>query len=109
MVALGQVRRVCDLCACLTHAGERVCGLVAFWWCNCDHGGVAFEGGLIAGGAGEGPLLRDAWFAGAFLCAVQQRRGVVLGMERLRTSDAFRWLLLMGLLLAWCGERRVLG
>ena len=60
-------------------ARERVCGLVAFLWCNCDHAGVAFEGGLIAGGAGEGSLLRDAWFAVAFLCAVEQRRVVVLG------------------------------
>jgi hypothetical protein len=54
---------------------------------------------LIAGGAGEGPLLRDAWFAGAFLCGVQQRRGVVLGIERRWTSDAFRFLLLIELLL----------
>jgi hypothetical protein len=44
------------------------------------------------------------WFAGTFLCAVQQRRGVVLGMhrqlefefERLQTSDALRRLLLRG-------------
>ena len=101
MVALGNVRRVCDLCACLTLARERFCGLFAFLWCDCDHRGVAFEGGLIAGGAGEGPLLRDAWFADAFLCGVQQRRGVVLGKQRLRTSDAFRCLILMGPML--CG------
>ncbi len=44
---------------------------------------------MIAGGAGEGPLLRDAWFAGAFLCGFQQRRSVVLGLQLLRTSDAF--------------------
>jgi hypothetical protein len=68
-------------------------------WCNCDHGGVAFEGGLIAGGAGEGPLLRDAWFSDAFLCAVQQRRGVVLGIQLGRTSDALRCFLLMGLMI----------
>jgi hypothetical protein len=59
------------------------------------------------GGAGEGPLLHDAWFAVAFLCAFQQRRGVVLGMELLRTSDAaFRCFLLMGLMLGWRGEAR---
>ena len=66
--------------------------------------GVAFEGGLIAGGAGEGPLLRDAWFAGAFLCRVQQRRGVVLGIQRLRTSDALRCFLLMGLMIGGGGK-----
>ncbi len=57
------------------------------------------------GGAGEGPLLRDAWFAVAFLCAVQQRRGVVLGRQPQRTSDALRCLLLMGLMLVggWGG------
>jgi hypothetical protein len=44
-------------------------------------------------------LLRDAWFAGSFMCGVEQRRGVVLGIQWIRTSDAFRCLLLMGLLL----------
>ncbi len=29
------------------------------------------------------------WFAGSFLCAVERRRGVMLGMEQLRPSDAF--------------------
>ena len=52
-------------------------------------------------------MLRDAWFAGAFLCGIQQRRGVVLGMERLRTSDAFRCLLFMGLMIGGVGEARV--
>ena len=28
------------------------------------------------------------WFAEAFLCAVERRRGVMLGMELLRPSDA---------------------
>ena len=105
MVALGSVRRVCDLCACLTHARERFCGLFAFLWCNCDHAGIAFEGGLIAGGAGEGPLLRDVWFAESFVCAVHKRRGVVLGSQLLRTSDALRRLLLTGLLLCAGGGR----
>ena len=54
---------------------------------------------MIAAGAWEGPLLRDAWFAASFLCADEQWRGVVLGTERIRTSDAVRCLLLMGLLL----------
>ena len=40
MVALGGVRRVCDLCACLMLSRERVCGLFAFLWCNRDHGGL---------------------------------------------------------------------
>jgi hypothetical protein len=43
--------------------------------------------------------MRDVWFAGSFLCGVEQRRGVVLGIQQLRTSDALRRLLLMGLLL----------
>ena len=38
-VALGGVRSVCDLCACLTHARERVCGLVAFLWSNLNETG----------------------------------------------------------------------
>ena len=48
-------------------------------------------------------LLRDAWFADAFMCTVEQWRGVVLGTERIRTSDAFRCSLLMGLLLCLGG------
>jgi hypothetical protein len=67
-------------------------------------GGIAVEGGLIAGGAGEGPLLRDAWFADAFLCCIQQRRGVVLGRQLLRTSDALRCFLLMGLMIGGGGK-----
>ena len=63
------------------------------------HGGLRLREGLIAGGAGEASLLRDAWFAVSFLCTVEQWRGVVLGTERQRTSDAFRCLFLMGLLL----------
>ena len=43
------------------------------------HGDFRLRERLIAGGAGEGSLLRDAWFAVAFLCAVEQRRVVVLG------------------------------
>ena len=62
---------------------------------------------LIAGGAGEGPLLRDAWFAVSFLCGIQQRRSVVLGFQRLWTSDAFRCLLFMGLMIGGVGEARV--
>ena len=52
-------------------------------------------------------MLRDAWFAGALLCGIQQRRSVVLGKERLRTSDAFRCLLFMGLMIGGVGEARV--
>ena len=52
-------------------------------------------------------MLRDAWFAVSFLCGVQQRRGVVLGSQPIRKSDAFRWLLLMGLMIGWVGEARV--
>ena len=59
---------------------------------------------MIAGGAGEGPLLRDAWFAGAFLFGVQQRRGVVLGRQLQRRSDAFRCLLLMELMIGVGGK-----
>ena len=49
-------------------------------------------------------MLRDVWFAESFLCVVQQRRGVVLGVQLLRTSDALRRLLLMGLLLGGGGK-----
>ena len=52
-------------------------------------------------------MLRDAWFAGALLCGVQQRRGVMLGKQQLRTSDAFRFLILMGLMIGWGGKARV--
>ncbi len=98
MVALGSVRSGYHLFACLILARERVCGLCSFVWCNCDMEGCVREG-LIAGGAEEGSLSRDACFAVAFLCGVEQWRAVVLGRQRLRTSDALRCLLLMGLLL----------
>ena len=38
------------------------------------------------------------WFAGAFLCAVERRRGVMLGMERRRPSDACCFVFEGGLL-----------
>ncbi len=31
----------------------------------------------------------DAWFAESLLCALDRRRGVVLGIERMWPSDAF--------------------
>ena len=52
-------------------------------------------------------MLRDAWFAVAFLCGIQQRRSVVLGLQLLRTSDAFRCLLFTGLMIGGVGEARV--
>ena len=36
-----------------------------------------------------GGVFVTLWFSVTFLCAVQRRRGVMLGNERLRPSDAF--------------------
>ncbi len=38
-------------------------------------------------GGDEGVFV-TLWFAGAFLCAVERRRGVMLGTEQLWPSDA---------------------
>jgi hypothetical protein len=45
----------------------------------------------------RGPGDVTCGFAGSFLCVVEQRRGVVLGMEQPRPSDAL-FLFLRGLL-----------
>ena len=37
---------------------------------------------------GDERVFVTLWFAGSFLCAVERRRGVMLGMELLRPSDA---------------------
>jgi hypothetical protein len=46
------------------------------------------------------------WFAEAFLCAVERRRGVMLGMELLRPSDACCFVFEGGMLrdAEWIGD-----